>query len=49
MSVRIVEIATPGRSPHLERGVLTIRDDRGTIARTQVDDMDAVIAATPGL
>lgn len=49
MSGRIVEIGTPGRSLHLEHGFLAIRADGETIARTQLDDIDAVIAATPGL
>lgn len=49
MSGRIVEIGTPGRSLHLERGFLAIRSDGETVGRTQLDDIDAVIAATPGL
>lgn len=49
MSGRIIEIGTPGRSVHLERGFLAIRSDGDTIGRTQLDDIDAVIAATPGL
>jgi len=49
VSGRIVEIGTPGRSLHLERGFLAVRVDGETVGRTQLDDLDAVIAATPGL
>ncbi len=49
MTGRIIEITTPGRSLHLDRGFLAIREDGKSIGRVPLDDIDAVIAATPGL
>ncbi len=46
---RIVEISTPGLSLRKERGFLVIRKQDETIGRVPLDDIDAVIAATPGL
>jgi CRISPR-associated protein Cas1 len=49
MSGRIIEITTPGRSLHKERGFMAVREDGQTIGRIPLDDIDAVIAATHGL
>ncbi len=49
MTGRIIEITTPGRSLHLDRGFLTIRENGKSVGRVPLDDIDAVIAATPGL
>lgn len=46
---RIIELTQPDRSLHKERGFLAIRDKGETIGRVPLDDIDAVIAATPGL
>ena len=46
---RIIELTTPNRSLHKERGFLAIREHGETIGRVPLDDIDAVIAATPGL
>ena len=49
MSGRIIEITTPGRGLHLERGFLAVREDGQTIGRVPLDDIDTVIAAAHGL
>ncbi len=49
MSGRIIEINTRGRQLHLERGFIAIRNDGKTIGRVPLDDIDVVLAATPGL
>ena len=49
MTGRIIEITTPGRSLHLDHGFLSIRENGESIGRVPLDDIDAVIAATPGL
>ncbi len=46
---RIIELTKPNRSLHKERGFLAIREGGETIGRVPLDDIDAVIAATPGL
>lgn len=49
MPGRIVEIATTGRSLHLEHGFMAVREDGETVGRVPLDDIDAVISAVPGL
>lgn len=46
---RIVEISTPGLSLRKERGFLLIHKQGKMIGQVPLDDIDAVIAATPGL
>lgn len=49
MSGRIIEITTPGRQLHLERGFVAICEDGKTIGRVPLDDIDVILAAAPGL
>ncbi|MCF6275099.1 MAG: CRISPR-associated endonuclease Cas1, partial [Robiginitomaculum sp.] len=49
MSGRIIEITTPGRSIHKDRGFMEIREDGETIGRVPLDDIDTIIAAAHGL
>ncbi len=46
---QIIEIATNGRSLHLERGFISVREDRETIARVPIDDVEAVLVSAPGV
>ena len=49
MTGRIVEIAQDGRSVHLERGFLAVREGSETVGRVALDDVDAVLATTHGV
>lgn len=49
MTGRIVEITKPGCNIHLEHGFLAVRENGVTIGRIPLDDIDAVISATPGI
>ncbi len=46
---RIVEITSPGRSIHKDRGFLAVRDNGHTLGRIPLDDIDTVIAASQGI
>lgn len=49
MSGRILEISQNGRSLHLERGFIAIREDGKALGRVPIDDIDAVIASAHGI
>jgi CRISPR/Cas system-associated endonuclease Cas1 len=46
---RIIELTRPGQSLRKERGFLVISRQDEVAGRIPLDDIDAVIAATPGL
>lgn len=49
MSGRIVELSQNGRSLHLERGFLAVREDGDNVGRIPIDDVDAVLATAQGV
>ncbi|MEQ8178012.1 MAG: type II CRISPR-associated endonuclease Cas1, partial [Amphiplicatus sp.] len=49
MPGRIIEISTNGRSLHLDRGFLSVREGDAVVGRVPVDDVDAVIASVQGV
>jgi CRISPR-associated protein Cas1 len=49
MTGRIIEIAQDGRSVHLERGFLAVREDGETVGKVALDDVDAVLASAHGV
>lgn len=49
MPGQIIELAQNGRSLHLERGFLAVREGGETIGRVPIDDIDAVLATAHGI
>ena len=48
MAGRILDIATNGRSVHLERGFVTIKDKTTSVAKIPIADIDSIIISAKG-